>query len=77
MRVEVCANLEEAMSSVSLSEPERSILRYVHVRGLHHPLIDPAKTNSALVILVTDWWSFHRFRRKKKTSSPALKVLPC
>lgn len=37
------ADLEEAMSSVSLSEPEGSILRYVHVRGFHHPLIDPAK----------------------------------
>lgn len=53
MTAEVCANLEEAMSSISLSEPERSFLRYVHVWGLHHPLIDPAKTNSALVILVT------------------------
>lgn len=63
---EVCAYLEEAMSSVSLSKPERSILRYVHVRGLHHPLIDPAKTNSAMVMLVTDWWSFHWFRKKKK-----------
>lgn len=37
------AHLEEAMGSVSLSEPEGSILRYVHVRGFHDPLIDPAK----------------------------------
>lgn len=37
-------NLEEAMSSVSLSEPKGSILGYVHVGRFHHPLIDPEKT---------------------------------
>lgn len=30
------------MGSVPLAEPEGSVLGYVHVGGLHHPLIDPA-----------------------------------
>lgn len=36
------ANLKEAVGGVSLAEPEGGVLRYVHVGGLHHPLIDPA-----------------------------------
>lgn len=37
----VLADLEEAMSGVSLSQPEGRALRDVHVRCFHHTLIDP------------------------------------
>lgn len=36
--------LEEAMGAVPLSQPESCVIRYVHERDLHHPLIDPTKT---------------------------------
>lgn len=36
-------NLEEAMSRISLSQPEGSILGYVHVGSFQHPLIYPVK----------------------------------
>lgn len=42
-------NLKEAVSGVSLPEPEGSILRYVHVGGLHHPLIDPVKQTQTAI----------------------------
>lgn len=35
--------LEESMSCISLSQPERSTFGYVHVGGFHHTLIDPVK----------------------------------
>lgn len=35
------ADLEEAVSGVSLSQPEGGALGDVHVRCLHHALIDP------------------------------------
>lgn len=38
--------LEEAMGAVPLSQPESCVIRYVHERDLHHPLIDPTKTET-------------------------------
>lgn len=39
--VTTLADLEEAMSGVSLSQPEGGTLRDVHVRSFYHALIDP------------------------------------
>lgn len=34
------------MGAVPLSQPESCVIRYVHERDLHHPLIDPTKTET-------------------------------
>lgn len=46
--VTALADLEEAMSGVSLSQPEGGALRDVHVRGFRHALVDPGDTNQVI-----------------------------